>query len=527
MAVDIEYARRGDISIAYTVIGDGPIDLVFGAGLMSHIDLLWGDPHGAAWLRRLASGCRVILFDKPGTGLSDPVTGDPTLDERVEDFVAVLGAAGSSRAVVAGLSEAGPPATLLAATRPDLVEALVLISTSARFTTAEDYVPHLEDHFENLLWRWLWHGAEHWGDGQLLRALSPLFRSNPVYSRLAPAVERACASPAMARSIIRSTRSYDVREPAHAVRVPTLVVGRADEWAPTDCTRDLAERIAGAQLELLPGDEHLCFVDGDDIADAVLRFLDAPARPRHAAERALVTLLYTDLVGSTSAVARSGDERWRSVVGHHDDLTADVVARHGGRVVKTLGDGVLAVFDRPVQAIRCADAVRAGLADVGLEVRAAVHTGECELRGDDVSGIAAHLASRLLSHAGAGEIVVSGTVRDLTLGSGLDFESRGMFELRDVPGWWELLVVTSVALSDLRSAARRPPERRVSSTQHSMGVLDRTIVAATRRAPRITRAVLTGAGRLRRGAAPIPPPPACASRSADPADDPADRDLRP
>jgi len=400
MAVDIEYARRGDISIAYTVIGDGPVDIIFGVGLMSHIDLLWGDPHGASWLRRLGAAGRVILFDKPGTGLSDPVTGDPTLDERVEDFAAVLDAAGSRRAVVIGLSEAGPPAAVLAATRPERVESLVLVSTGARFVASDDYLPHLEDYLEGYAWKWLWHGADNWGDGELLRRLSPLFAENPVYTRLAPAVERACASPAMARAIIRSTRAYDVRDAVAAVQVPTLVTGRTDEWVPADAMADLADRIPGARLELLPGREHFCFVDGDDIADTLLRFIDAPVTARRTADRALVTLLYTDIVGSTSLIAEAGDERWRSTVGMHDDVTSEEVHRHGGRVVKTLGDGVLALFDRPVQAIRCADVLRSRLTDLGIELRAAVHTGECELRGDDVAGIAAHLASRLLATPG-------------------------------------------------------------------------------------------------------------------------------
>ncbi|MGH9275186.1 MAG: adenylate/guanylate cyclase domain-containing protein [Acidimicrobiales bacterium] len=487
MAVDIEYARRDDISIAFTVIGDGPVDLIFGVGLMSHIDLLWGDPHAASWLRKLGAACRVILFDKPGTGLSDPVTGATTVAERAEDFRAVLDAAGSRRAIVFGLSEAGPPAAVFAATYPDRTEALVVASSCARFTTTDDYLPQLEDYVEGHVWGAMWHGADHWGDGHTIRTISPLFRNSLLYSRLAPSVERSSSSPSMAKAIIQSTRHYDVRDVLPAVRVPTLVTGRTEEIFPKEMMEDFAERIPGARLELFPGDEHLSWVGGDDIADAVLRFIDAPASSHRVADRMLATLLYTDLVASTASVVESGDERWRSVLARHDDLIEEETARHGGRVVKTLGDGALALFDRPVQAVRCADVIRARLTDVGLEMRAAIHTGEVELRGDDVTGVAAHLASRLLSHAAANEIVVTGTVRDLTLGTGLAFETKDIVELRDVPGRWEILSVTSLQLSHLRSAATTERERTQSSAHESMNVVDRSLVVAARRVPRVTR----------------------------------------
>jgi class 3 adenylate cyclase len=299
---------------------------------------------------------------------------------------------------------------------------------------------------------------------------------------------------------------YDVREALPAVRVPTLVTGRTNEWVPAELMQDLAGRIPDARIELFPGDEHMPWVDGEDIADAILSFIDAPANGRRVDDRALVTLLYTDIVSSTASVARAGDERWRSLITQHEDMTADVVARHGGRLVKTMGDGALALFDRPVQAVRCADAIRVQSADLDVEIRAAVHTGECEVRGEDVSGIAAHLASRVLEHAGADEIVVTGTVRDLTLGAGLHFETRGTFELRDVPGRWELLTVASLHLSDLRSVATAAPERTVSSAQASMKVGDRSLVAAARRVPRLTRPLLSIAGTWRRRPAPEPRP---------------------
>jgi pimeloyl-ACP methyl ester carboxylesterase len=491
MAVDIEYARHGELSLAYTVLGDGPVDLVFGAGLMSHLDLLWGDPHAFSWFQRLAAACRVILFDKPGTGLSDPVVGQPTLEQRASDFLAVMDAAGARRAVVVGLSEAGPPAALLAATHPDRVEALVLLSTYARTTAAPDYLPDLDRHFEEEMWPPTWRAADHWGDGEFLRWLSPWFRRNPVYSRLAPSVERACASPSMARAIIHSLFTYDVRAALGAISAPTLVAGRSDEVIPARCGLDLAERIAGARAEIVPGDEHLCFLGGDDLADVILRFLDAPMTSSWRSDRALLTLVYTDIVGSTAAAALLGDQRWRSVLARHDEITLEEAGKHGGRLVKTLGDGALMVFDRPAQAVRCAVAVRERVADLGVDLRASVHTGECEIVGEDIAGLAAHIGSRLLAHADGGEIVVSGTVRDLTFGAGLDLEPRGSVELRDLPGRWDVLAVAASRRADLQPAPMtRGRATRESAAVDTMTAVDRSVVALTRRAPRLTRAAL-------------------------------------
>lgn len=493
MAVDIEYARHGALSVAYAVVGDGPVDLVFGAGLVSHIDLLWGDPHAFAWFQQLARTCRVILFDKPGTGLSDPVVGQPTLEQRVGDFLAVLDAAGARRAVVVGLSEAGPPAALLAATHPDRVEALVLLSTFARTAPAPDFVPSLHNHLEEALWPPIWRATTEWGNGEFLRFLSPWFRNNPVYSRLAPSIERVCASPSMARAIIHGLRNYDVREALGAVSAPTLVLARSEELIPPELGFDLADRISGARVKILPGDEHLSFFGGDDMADEILRFLDTPttSRPRSDRNRALLTLVYTDIVGSTSAAVSLGDHRWGSVVTRHDEITSEEAAKHDGRVVKTLGDGALMVFDRPAQAVRCAVTVRERVADLGVDLRAAIHAGECDIVGDDISGIAANIGSRLLAHADGAEIVVSGTVRDLTLGAGFELEPRGSVELRDLPGRWEILAVAAARGADLHPArASQPRATRESAAAATMTTLDRLLVAVTQRTPRLSRFLL-------------------------------------
>ncbi len=497
--MDVAYARKGDTSLAYTVLGDGPVDIVFGAGLASHLDLIWGDPNAYAWFRRLAGAGRVILFDKPGTGLSDPLVAEPTVEDRVGDFLAVMNAAGSARAVVIGLSEAGPAAAQLAATHPDRVEALVLLSTYARSTVAPDYFPEEEAYWEDELWPPLWRAAEHWGDGEFIRWLSPAFGRNPVYSRLAPSVERASASPGMVRRMVPSIRRYDVRHHLAQVRAPSLVVGRTAERIPIECSRHLAEHLPDARLHELPGDEHICFFGGDDIADVILRFLDPPATARTRSERALLTLVYTDIVGSTSAATELGDERWRSVLARHDEITVDETGKHGGRVIKMLGDGALLAFERPARAVECAIAVRTRVAELGVALRASVHAGECDLVGEDVGGITAHIGSRLLGEARGDDIIVSGTVRDLTLGSGMPLTSRGSVELRDLPGRWEVLAVADP--NDPNSAEPHGPgrdrARRTTGAGDSMTGVDRTLVAFTRRAPGVTRALLGALGSRR------------------------------
>ncbi|HVQ48418.1 MAG TPA: alpha/beta hydrolase, partial [Mycobacterium sp.] len=264
MTVDVEYAHRGDISIAYQAIGDGPVDIILGAGLVSHLDLLWADPHATAFLRRLASMGRLLLFDKPGTGLSDPVAGIPTVQQRADDFLAVLDAAGSRRAVVIGFSEACTPAILLAATHPERVEALIALSGVARITPTKDYLPGIEDRFEPM-WAMFRHSTERWGDGSMFQTLSPYARENTVYRRLAQNVERACASPGMARVMINALWDYDVTGVAGAVDVPTLVIHRTSEVLPIECARWTADAIPGAKMLELPGAEHMCWFNGDDI----------------------------------------------------------------------------------------------------------------------------------------------------------------------------------------------------------------------------------------------------------------------
>ncbi len=499
MAVDVEYAWRGDISIAYQAIGNGPVDIIFGAGLVSHLDLMWGDPDATTFLRRLASIGRLLLFDKPGTGLSDPVVGLATLDQRVEDFLAVLDAAGSRRAIVIGFSEAATAATLLAATHPERVEALVFLSGFPKATADAEFLPELEDYTENVLWRALWHSAAHWGDGSLARTLSPRMRDSALYRRLAPSLERASASPGMAKALINSIRDYDVTGVLNAVRVPTLVVHRKEEFLPIQFAEWTAENITGARFLPLEGAEHMCFFEGDDIVDGIEQFIGgAPARGA-SNTRKLTTVLFTDIVASTESLAEGGDDRWRSVLSRHDELASEEVARHEGALVNTTGDGVFAAFDRPLLALRCALAIGRRAADLGVQIRAGAHTGECEVVADDLAGIAVHIGARIAALAGAGEVLTSSTTKEIVFGSGVEFEPRGEHELKGVPGMWTIYAVMQDRSEDQRPASQASAEEasRTPGPAADMKPLDRVVVGFANRTPALSRASVKLFGRIR------------------------------
>jgi class 3 adenylate cyclase/pimeloyl-ACP methyl ester carboxylesterase len=490
VAVDVEYARRGDISIAYQAIGDGPVDIIFGAGLVSHLDLMWADPYATAFLRRLASIGRLLLFDKPGTGLSDPVVGVPTVQQRADDFLAVLDAAGSRRAVVIGNSEACTPATLLAATHPERVEALIALCGVPRITPNDDFLPGTEHRWEPF-WALVRHCSEHWGDGSMFHTLSPYARDNLVYRKLAPNVERACASPGMARVIINALWDYDVTGAVDAVDVPTLVIHRTGDILPVEAARWTADAIAGAKLLELPGDEHMCFFNGDDMLAGIEDFVGGSA-PRGPTLRKLVTVLYTDIVESTARAVEMGDETWSTLLETHHSAVRDQVERHDGTLIKTMGDGVLAIFERPTLAVRCALAISRHAAEEGVEVRAGVHAGECEVTDDDISGIAAHIGSRIMALAGPAEVLVSATVRDLVFGSGVEFEARGEHDLKGVPGKWSVHAVMADRRQDQRPASQATPEHAALTPPPTatMNAADRAIVQVANRAPRLSRFAL-------------------------------------
>jgi class 3 adenylate cyclase len=435
----IAYAKSRGLNVAYTVIGDAGLDLVYVPGFVSHLEASLDFPPIARAIRRLNRFARVISFDKPGTGLSDPVEGVPTLEERMEDLTAVLDAAGVDRAALFGVSEGGPMSALFAATYVDRVTALVMYGSYARGSWAEDYpwAPTAEQSAAGVALI-----EEGWGRGYWLEALAPSFAGDPGLVERWARFERQAASPAMARAISRLATEVDIREVLPAISVPTLVLHRtADLTWPVDGARYLAERIPGAKLVELEGIDHYPFAgDVDTLLAEVESFLTG-VRPSPEADRRLLTVLFTDIVGSTERAAELGDRRWRALLERHDELARAEIGRQGGRVVKTTGDGVLATFEGPARAIECARALAEATAAVGVPIRAGMHTGECELIGDDIGGMCVHLAARVCALAGPGDVLVSRTVKDLVVGSGIEFSEHGTEELRGVPGTWELFTV--------------------------------------------------------------------------------------
>ena len=431
------YARSGDVNIAYQVVGDGPFDLVFVPGSVSHVDLIWDDPARAGFFSALASFSRLIVLDKRGTGASDPApVGD--LETRIDDLRAVMDAAGSSRAAVMGASEGGPMCLLFAATHPARVAALVVYGSLPRFAWAQDFPwgQTLEG----------WRGAldsevRQWGTVEGIRSDWPA--ASDEEAEATARFERLAASPNAYRRIEEMNMSIDVREVLPAISVPTLVLHRVHDRIPIAGARWMAERIPGAQFVELAGEQHpIPRGDWRAVADAVEAFVrgvrergewEEPER-----ERVLTTVLFTDIVGSTATAAELGDRAWTELVAEHHRRVRARLARFHGREIDTAGDGFFASFDGPARAIRCATAIENDVRELGIELRAGIHTGECEVVDGKVAGIAVSIGARVASRAAAGEILVSQTVRDLVTGSGLEFDDRGSHELKGVPGEWRL-----------------------------------------------------------------------------------------
>ena len=433
------YARSGDVSIAYQVHGEGPLDIVFVQGFVSHVELAWESPGLSRFLRRFAGLGRLLIFDKRGQGLSDRPGLPPTLEDSMEDMRAVMDAAGSERAAVVGVSEGGPMSCLFAATFPERVSSLALYGTQAKMTRTEDYpwgVP------EEGLDRWAERVRREWGGPVGVKIWAPSSAGDPEFESWWSRLLRQGTSPGGAIALIDLYRKIDVRPVLPSVRVPTLVVHRVDDKVVLiGQARYLAENIPDARLVELPGADHLPFVgDQDAILDEFEEFL-LGSRRAHDAERALATVLFTDIVGSTERAAELGDQRWRDLIERHDASVRRQLEVHRGVEVKTMGDGFLARFDGPARAIRCADAIRGELASFDVEVRVGIHTGEIELIGDDVSGMAVNIGARIGALADSGEILVSSTVRELVVGSGLEFAERGTHTLKGAPGEWRLFAV--------------------------------------------------------------------------------------
>lgn len=449
MEARTRYARSGDDHIAYQVLGDGP-DLVFVSGWVSHVEIAWDVPPLARFLRRLASFSRLIFIDKRGTGMSDPLPQGrpPTLEERIDDVRAVMDAVGSERAALLGISEGGPMNILFAASYPERTTALVLFGTFARVVNGDGYTAGIDP---GLAEQTLEPIARTWGEGYLAQYVGPSLASDPAMLQACGRYERMAASPRAAVDLLRLNAVLDVRHVLPAIRVPTLVLHRRDEhFVPVANGRFLAAHIPGARLVELDGTDHLFFAgDMDAALDEIEEFITG-VRRGDAIDRMLTTLLFTDIVQSTRHAAELGERSWRDRLDAHDAFVRRQLQRFRGREVKTTGDGFLACFDGPARALRCAMAIADGARTLGLEIRAGVHTGECEVRGSDLGGLAVHVAARVVTLAGAGEVVASSTVKDLVAGSGIEFTAHGEHELEGLPGRWRLYRVAPPAGSAAR-----------------------------------------------------------------------------
>jgi class 3 adenylate cyclase len=438
---ETRYIAVGEAEIAYQMVGNGPLDLLHCYGF-GDIDLNWDFPSWIDCYGRLASFCRLIFFDRRGVGISDPMPHDamPTWEEWTEDVRAVLDVVGSERAAIFAENDAGPIAVLFAAMQPERVNALILANTTARVMRADDYPIGRSAEEAEILLQGI---ASMWGTPEGIRATYPSRADDREFVHWLAKVLRGAATPRAAVMQFRYIwESLDVRSALPSIQVPTLVLHhRRNPLTPIEHGRYLAEHIPGAKLVELDGDDtSLIAGDSDTWIDELAEFLTGE-RPTVEVERILTTVLFTDIVGSTERLVALGDRRWRSLLDAHDRAIRDQFRRFRGREIKTTGDGFFASFDGPARAIRCAQTIAEATKNLGIQLRIGLHTGECEVRGDDLGGLAVHIAARVAALAPPGEILVSGTVKDLVAGSGIEFMERGEHELRGVPGSWRLFAV--------------------------------------------------------------------------------------
>jgi len=433
------YVAVGDSDVAFQVLGDGSFDLLYCYGLGSHIELLWEIPAVAEMLASLAAFSRLILFDRRGTGASDgvPLRAVPTWEEWTEDILAVVDSAGSKRTAILAAGDAGPTAVLFAAMHPERVGALVLVNTSARYMAGYDYPIGASSEEVDAIVELM---ATGWGTPELTRMISPSISHEPETVRLRAMVNRSAATPRNAAAQYSNIlRSVDVRSALPLIQAPTLVLHVSENpFVPVSHGRYIADHIAGATfIELSGGDVGFT---PSMLPDEVAEFLTGE-RPAVEVERILTTVLFTDIVGSTAQAASLGDRRWRSLLDAHDRAVREQLRRFRGIEINTTGDGFVVSFDGPARAIRCARAIIEATDKLGAQLRVGLHTGECEVRGDDLGGLAVHIAARVGAIAAPGEVLVSGTVKDLVVGSGIGFGDRGEHQLKGVPGSWRLFSV--------------------------------------------------------------------------------------
>ena len=446
MVSEVRYARSGDVNIAYRVAGDGPFDVVFVPGTTSNVELAWEVPFLRALFERIASFARLIVFDKRGTGMSDAADAGTPLEVRMDDVRAVMDAVGSQRAAVFGVSEGAPMCIFFAATYPDRTWALILQGGEARTLWAHDYPWGMpESEYRAALEAFAARAHDPSRMEERAREASP----NSSEEEIAAIVNyfRHGGSPGARLALARMNMSIDVRHVLPAIRVPTLVLHHAeDPWTPVEAGRFVAQQIPGATYVELPGKAHIpSLADSGRYLDEVQRFLEsawqASADGEAEPDRVLATVMFTDIVGSSERAATLGDRGWREVLQQHHELVRRQLMRYRGAEVDTAGDGFFASFDGPARAIRCACAISESVRELGIDVRAGLHTGECELIDGKVAGIAVHTGARVASQASPGEVLVSSTVKDLVAGSGIQFEDRGVAELKGIPGEWRLFAV--------------------------------------------------------------------------------------
>jgi class 3 adenylate cyclase len=442
VAPETRYARSGDVNIAYQVVGDGPLDLVLAVGWVTHLELAWEIPPLARFYERLAAFSRLILFDKRGTGLSDPVTVGslPTLEERMDDIRAVMDAAGSDRAALFGTTGGAAMYGLLAAMQPSRVQALVLYGAFSKMRDDFGILRGLADSWDGALDRI----EQEWGAGAGLSLWAPSLVEDERLREAWARLSRASVSPKSARALMQMGYQVDWAEFVPVVHVPTLVVHRAGDLAvPASAGRELAQQLPDASYVELPGSDHLFWLGDQDALLAEVQSFLTGAKPIYEPDRVLATILFTDVVGSTELVARLGDRRWRELLDQHDNAVREQLANYRGREILTAGDSFLATFDGPARAIRCAREIIKNVAGLGLPLRAGLHTGECELVDGGIRGLAVHIAARVAACAAASQVLVSSTVKDLVVGSDLRFEDGRTHTLRGVPGEWRLFAVES------------------------------------------------------------------------------------
>ena len=429
---ETRYALSGDVNLAYQVIGDGPVDIVMVPGFISHIEFRHELPGYTASLRRLSSFARVVAFDKRGQGLSDRVSDAPSLEQRMDDVRAIMDAIGSERATLFGHSEGSAMSALFAATYPERISRLILFG---------GYVSRRDlNVVETVAQR-----VKFWGTGAMAKRVAPSLAADPAALAQFAKFERLSASPGAVKAFTMLNSQIDVRSILPAVRVPTLVLhNQGDVQVPIEHGRELAACIPDARLIEYPGGDHI-FTTGDvdaalgDIEEFITGHRESSSSDF---ERVLATVLFTDIVDSTRSAASMGDQAWRKLLDNHDQLAIQTVEKHRGTLVKSTGDGILATFDGPGRAVRCALAFETASKQIGLPLRAGLHTGEIEIRGRDIGGIAVHAAARVMAQSQPSEVLVSRVVTDLVAGAGLKFAERGSHELKGLPGRWDLFAAS-------------------------------------------------------------------------------------